>query len=687
MLKFIAAVAFAATLSMGITAAEDTRPAAPVFAIADVAIVDVEAGRLLENQTVVLRNDRIEAIGPAADVTAPDGARTIDGRGKYLIPGLFDAHVHYIAEDFFGPMLVAHGVTFVREMGNWTESILPLRDRLNAGDALGPRMIATGAIIDGDPPVWPFSERCSTPEQGREAVARLAEAGVDQIKVYSRLKADVYNAIVEEAHARNLMAVGHIPHDITVEQAIAAGQRSCEHFERFPELIARLAGKELETEPFWKQYAGWGYLPDVDRDGLAKVLADTKAAGMVHCPTLVAFDGYRIASDKDQPRPAMIDLVPAAMIAQWDQMGGGRMADAFTLMIQRAPELLLEMHNAGVELVCGSDLANPYLIPGQSLHLEMVKFQKAGIPAAEVLRYATIKPARFCGVDDRLGTVAVGKSASLVLLNANPLDDVANVTGIDGVFHQGRYFSRADLDQMLDKLRREVSAPTTAPAAESVDLKLPGEVVRRGRYKTTFNNMPSGVEDFVIARTDNAIRIKAHNQPSGPWQKPFMLTWQVDPKFQFVRAEWNQLGSDTLNATYTRTDTAFRAEAVFPANGKTESQKLAIPESAIFTGPAIVSDFVLVGAAGLDVDESCTVPSIGFGFTSWRMDTSELILNRQKDAKLPRPDGSEPVARHYTFTYKVSNMTVTGEIWTDEVGVPLKSVVKLPFGTVESTLD
>src|SRR5688572_21401895 len=177
---FPAAAALFTTLA---AAAEPPAPPAPVV-IRNVTIIDVEAGKALPPADVFLSGDRITAIGqPPAE--RPE--TTIDGTGLFLIPGLFDAHVHYVSPESYGPLMIANGVTFVRDLGGFTDQMLELRRQLNTGEILGPRMICTGAIIDGESPVWPFSEECKTEEDARAAVRKLKAAGVDQIKVYSKL--------------------------------------------------------------------------------------------------------------------------------------------------------------------------------------------------------------------------------------------------------------------------------------------------------------------------------------------------------------------------------------------------------------------------------------------------------------------------------------------------------------------
>ena len=225
-----------------------------VYFILDVTIIDVEKGMAVSGQTVIIKNGRIEKISASKDIEIQEGAQTINGHGFYLIPGVVDAHVHYLDADIFGRLMIANGVLLVRNMGMPTEYILKLRGELKRGKRLGPEMVATGAILDGDPPLIPsISLGIRTPEDGRAAVRKQADAGVDMIKVYSGLDKDVFLAIVAEAQTYGLKVVGHVPDSIYLEDAAAAGLRSSEHFFGFEKAIAKL----LE-EPVKLLYAGMG---------------------------------------------------------------------------------------------------------------------------------------------------------------------------------------------------------------------------------------------------------------------------------------------------------------------------------------------------------------------------------------------------------------------------------------------
>lgn len=421
--------------------------------ITGVAIVDVERGILVPDQTVIIAGERIDTIGPRAEIPVPNGSHVIDGRGRYLIPGLTDAHVHFFDPEVFGRVMIANGVLLVRDMGQPTEQALSLRDALNQGEVLGPEMIATGSILDGSPPLIPaISLGLNTPEEGRAAVRQLAEAGVDMIKVYSRLDREVFLAIVDEAQKVGLKVVGHVPDSISIEDAAAAGLQSSEHPFGFEKLIARLLGEEVTTT-----YLGMGAemdylgrLGEVNPDELQGVYRRLRESGLTICPTVVVYRAFTQVTTIQAGSFPHREVISTGILDLWRSQWG-QQEDVPDFIWRNWAQMVGGLNTAGVPLMVGTDLVVPGIIPGYSVHEEMVIWQEAGIPAADVLRSATLVPAQFMGLAERLGTVAEGKTASLVVVTANPLEDIRNAQLIDAVFLRGQFYSRADLDRLLDE--------------------------------------------------------------------------------------------------------------------------------------------------------------------------------------------------------------------------------------------
>lgn len=432
-----------------------------VYAILGVSLVDVEKGITIPDQTVLIANDTIEKIGSREEVDVPGNAAIVDGYGLYLMPGLVDAHVHYFDAPVFGRAMIANGVLLVRDMGMPNEYILPLRDQLNSGEILGPEMVATGIQLDGTPPVIPSTAiGLSTPEEARLAVRRLAEAGADMIKVYSKLDRDVFLAILGEAKQRGLKVVGHVPDSIYIEEAAAAGLASSEHWFGFEKIIAKLLG-----EPVSLTYTGMGSqagyllrLGEVDPADLQEVYRRLHASGLTVVPTVVTFKDFPNVNALEAGNFEGSALISPALLSMW-KTGWARQAEIPDVIWKNWAQMVNGLNRAGVPLMVGTDLMVPGMIPGDSVHKEMAIWQEAGVPATDILRSATIVPVRFMGLEQRLGSIQEGKVASMILVRENPLADIRNAGQIESVFLRGRYFSRGDLDRLLEEARDLAQVP------------------------------------------------------------------------------------------------------------------------------------------------------------------------------------------------------------------------------------
>jgi len=435
-------------------AAADVWNAAP-YAIVDVTVIDVEAGVPRPGQTVLVRGERVDEIGPSDDVSVPSDAVIIDGRGLFLMPGLCDAHVHFVDPEVFGRVMVASGVLFARDTGMPTSDALEIRDSLRRGLLTGPEIVVTGAILDGDPPLIPaISVTAATPQAARAAVRQLATAGVDMIKVYSCLDRDSLFAILDEADALGLKVVGHIPESVSIRDAASAGLACSEHFFGFERLIGELLGL-----PVRREYVGMGAdagyllrLGDVDAQTMARALGQLRESGLTVCPTVNVFKvGVHTSQFQSGDFP-LNEYISPMVLELWRSLWG-QQTDLPEFVWQVWAQLVVRLHRAGIPLMVGTDLSTPGALPGFSVHDEMTIWQDAGIPAADVLRSATLVSVRFMGLDNRLGSIGKGKTASMILLRANPLEDVRNAREIESVFLRGRYYDRKALDHLLEEAR------------------------------------------------------------------------------------------------------------------------------------------------------------------------------------------------------------------------------------------
>lgn len=426
-----------------------------VYAITDITVIDVEKGIAVPRQSILVVNDRIEKVGGMGEIMIPQEATIIHGQGLYLIPGLVDAHVHFLDAPIFGRVLIANGVLLVRDMGMPNEFILPLRDDLNQGKILGPEMLSTGFILDGDPPLIPqISLGINTPEEGRSLVRQQAEVGVDMVKVYSILERDVFLAILDEAGKHGLKVVGHVPDSIYIEDAAAAGLDSAEHWFGFEKIVSKLLG-----EPVNLTYAGMGSqvkyferLDEVDALALRDVYQRLRLSGLTVVPTVVTFMNFPDLNTIETGNGPGMEYISEDLLAIWRSQWAAQ-SEIPDIYWENWAKMVKEMNTAGIPLMVGTDLMVPGIIPGFAVHEEMQIWQEAGILPADILRSATTVPVTFMGLGDRLGSISEGKVASMVLIRANPLDDIRNTQQIESLFLRGQYFGREDLDRLLEEAK------------------------------------------------------------------------------------------------------------------------------------------------------------------------------------------------------------------------------------------
>ncbi len=453
-MRRLAATVLLALLSAGLWA-PGVEPLVPsgganvsTCAIMGVAVVDVEAEVTRTGQTILVAGDRIVDVGRVA---VPDDATIIDGQGLFVIPGFCDAHVHFIDPQVFGRAMVANGVLFARDTGLPTAAALEIRAGLRDGSLVGPEMAVTGAVFDGEPPIIPaISMGLGSPTAARAAVRQQAAAGVDMIKVYSRLDRDTLFAILDEANALGLKVVGHVPESVSIREAASAGLASSEHFFGFERLIGELLG-----QPVRREYVGMGAeagyllrLGDVDAQTMARALDQLRESGLTVCPTVNVFRVGVHTSQFQSGEFPLAEYISPTVLETWRSLWSEQ-EDLPDVLWQAWARFVVELHAAEIPLMVGTDLCTPGSLPGFSVHDEMGIWQDAGIPAADVLRSATLVPARFMGLDDRLGAIAEGKIASMVLLRANPLEDIRNAREIEAVFRRGTYYDRVALDRLL----------------------------------------------------------------------------------------------------------------------------------------------------------------------------------------------------------------------------------------------
>ena len=422
-------------------------------ALTHVTVIDVAGGSPRRDTTVVITGDRISAIGDSANTSVPADAKVVDATGKFLVPGLWDMHVHWNVRETL-TLFIANGVTSVRQMfGN--SDLLRWRDEIAKGSLLGPRMVVASPIIDGPDPVWPNSISVRNDEEGRKAVRRVKQSGADFVKVYSLLPRDAYFGIADEAKQQGITFVGHVPNAVSPAEASDAGQKSIEHLTG---ILVACSDKEMELRDEMVKAKSPGTRARVQATALetydAKKAADLFARFVKNntwqCPTLTVLRSIAYLGDENFYRDGRLRYVPRQMERRWRvRIANRNEGDNAKKVFQKELEIVGAMRKAGVPIIAGTDTGNPFCFPGFSLHEELTFLVIAGLTPIEALRSATLNPAKFFGLEKTLGTIEEGKIADLLLLDANPLEDIRNTQRINAVVSNGRLFDRKALDRML----------------------------------------------------------------------------------------------------------------------------------------------------------------------------------------------------------------------------------------------
>jgi imidazolonepropionase-like amidohydrolase len=438
----------------------------PPVVITHVNVVDVMRGDVQKNMTVVIRDKEITELGKSAGLSIPKNTRAVNGRGKYLIPGLWDMHVHEIFgewvprdENIVPLLFVANGVTGVRDMGGDLEPLKKWRSDIASGTMIGPRMIIAGPMLDGPVPQFPSSAPISNAADGRRVVQELKSSGVDFIKVQSLIPRDGYFAAAEEAKKLGIVFAGHVPDVVRAAEASTAGQKSIEH------LTGVFEGCSTVEDELMKQPRGPGrgkFLSTYDPKRAQELISLLVKNHTWQVPTLVWERGEWLIEQTNSGTDPLAKYAPVAWKQRTWPMFTSEIIKNWSTdplrdrerFVEKELEIVSEMHRAGVPFLAGTDTAAGVRVyPGFSLHDELTFFVKAGFTPLEALQTATRNPAQYLGLADT-GAVEKGKRADLVLLDANPLDDISNTRKIRAVVLAGRFLSRDDLDELLRRVEQ-----------------------------------------------------------------------------------------------------------------------------------------------------------------------------------------------------------------------------------------
>lgn len=453
--------------------------------LANVNVIDATGAPVKVKMTVVIENGRITEIGEASRIRPPQGARVVDARDKFLVPGLWDMHVHCYDETFL-PLFIANGVTGVRQMYG-RPFLLEWRQEAEKGELLAPRQLIGSPLVDGPDSFYGTPIKVGTVTEARQAVREIKNDGYDFVKVYVRLPRDAYFAIADESKKQGLVFAGHVPWSVSAIEASDAGQKSIEHIPDDILLACSSAENELRRERAevmaginWK--TGFSSSTLEAKRRLDEKLVDTfneeKAAalfsrfaknGTWYCPTLTEVRSVAF-NFRNDPR---LKYMPKYIRDRWqpenNPFRANRTPEDYVMLkrkYKKRMEAIQIIRSAGVNFLAGTDMIVAFCFPGFSLHDELALLVEAGFTPMEALQAATLNPAIFMGMDQSLGTVERGKIADLILLDANPLEDIGNTKRIAAVILGGELFEKLQLEAMLANTEKLANQQSIADALE-----------------------------------------------------------------------------------------------------------------------------------------------------------------------------------------------------------------------------
>ncbi len=408
-------------------------------AFLDVTVIPMDTERILGGQTVLIGGERITDVGSNADIDVPDGAVRIDGAGMYLLPGLAEMHGHvprpdepaqYTEDVLF--LFVANGITTVRGMLG-APGQLGLREKANSGEIVSPTLYLAGPSFSGG--------SINSPEEAEARVHAQKEEGWNLLKIHPGLSLDEYDAMARVAHEVGIRFGGHVPADVGLMHAIDSGQETFEHIDGYVEYLATKN-------------------PDaVDEEALAHAVARTIEAGAWVVPTMALWEALFGTIDIEMFRSYdELKYMPKRVVDSWfarteRQLSNPNFDRAASLrLIERRMDVLRALNEGGARILMGTDAPQVFSVPGFSLHRELTRMVDAGMSPYAILESGTKNVGVYFANEDTFGQVAVGHRADLILVAANPLEDVSNVRDLRGVMVRGRWYSRADLDERLMRI-------------------------------------------------------------------------------------------------------------------------------------------------------------------------------------------------------------------------------------------
>jgi imidazolonepropionase-like amidohydrolase len=442
----------------------------------NVQIIDVETGKIQKNAAVLIENNTIKAIGESNKLKRAAGEiKRIDGAGKYLIPGLWDMHVHLEGAELIEdnkallPVFLAYGITTVRDCASdLGEQVLAWRKEINDGNLVGPTIFTAGRKLEGKNSIWKGDLEIENEMELNQMLDLLDTYKVDFVKITENtLSGDLFLKSVQAAKARGYRVSGHVPLDLTIDELRQAGYTSVEH----ASYLLRLGSDEeqikndIRSGKITKAEAEARYVSEFNQQRAIQKYEALGKSGLFVCPTLIGGRQLAYLKETDHSRDQFLNYLTEKYVSNY-QWRIQRMANETSEQLQQRKDRYVFLrkqlpliHKAGIKIIAGSDAAalNTYVYPAESLLQELEIFQEAGLSPLQILQTATINGAQYFNITDKTSTISVGKKADLVLLDKNPLENIAALRSVNSVIANGHYHNRESLDSMLKAARETKS--------------------------------------------------------------------------------------------------------------------------------------------------------------------------------------------------------------------------------------
>jgi imidazolonepropionase-like amidohydrolase len=440
-----------------------------------VTIIDAVNG-IRSDQNVIVSGNKIVEVGPANKIKEPSGANIIDCNRKFMIPGLWDAHIHLTNSAVITPVMyylfLINGITYIRDTAGNLDLLLPLVEEAVRMAGMAPRVFITGPHMDGLPLSWNSSVGTTTVERAEQVMDSLIAAGVDHLKVYELISPDIYSAVLSMARNKGYKVSGHVPLTMDAIEAANAGLASIEHLNNLElamssdwdsllqdrrQIIAEgtaKTGNELRGRIYRAQRMhAFNTQDESRRQEVIKALADNNTWQV---PTLVCITATEQGMYAREDYRNTFRYLPEPARSEWEQRAiqtaGRSLSEVELAHANWANDLMPRLVNAGVGIMAGTDAPLFQLTPGFSLHEELALLVHAGLTPMQAIEAATLRPAQFFGLENQQGSISKGMLADLVILDANPLEDITNTQRIHAVMREGHLHNRDGLDRIMDQL-------------------------------------------------------------------------------------------------------------------------------------------------------------------------------------------------------------------------------------------